>query len=157
MLAVVKLVRPHLSEYGIVPQGFDAGTVQPPFHATFAFERFPAFQRGDPVVFLEYLVVGVFGHLASLQGDELAAFLFPDFQCIAVTVLSTDQDLVVVRLVFLDQLFQATDTAGKRMVEFRTQFFTPFQDLFPKFNTEALRVYSAIVSSGSVTGSPFLS
>ena len=131
VLAVVELVCPHFAEHGIVPQGFDTGAVQPALHAPFALERFPAPFRGRAVVGLEDLVVGIFGHLAPLQSDDVPSFLLANLQRVPVAILPADQRLVMVGAVPLDQFLQPSDTAGQRMAELRAQLFAPPHYLLP--------------------------
>ena len=147
VLAVVELVCPHFAEHGIVPQGFDTGTVQPTLHAPFALERLPTPFRGRAVVGLEDLVVGIFGHLAPLQRDDVPSFLLANLQRVLVAILPADQRLVMVGAVAFDQFLQPSDAAGQRMAELRAQLFAPLHHLLP-----VVARYAQTVSFGTETG-----
>ena len=140
MLTAVTLVRLHLPIDRIIPQRLDTGAVKPFTQAAGTFQGFPATLRGNTIVFLENLHVGIDRDAAPFQRHEVTSGFLFDLQCVPVTIFTADQYRVVLRPVLLHKALQAALAARKGMRILLTPFLNPKKQRFPYITAAAQHV-----------------
>ena len=120
-----------LAVNGIIPQGHDCRTVQPPLHAAKTFQRLPAVGFGTPVRFFKKLRVGIDWHPATLQRYQQLPELVGNLLRVPVAYLAADKARITASFECLDFCLQPRSILWQRMPVLLTHGLRTLVDNLP--------------------------